>query len=124
MQASMEELGFLSPQDLWLTPIPGRAGSYYVLHQATRVEGLAAAYRADVSKRNRRVQQSATAQFKHCKIYIPQLKPDVCLFLINSGNSVNERLTATTPLEKWRATERIMSSFEKKKKKTLGRSHQ
>ena len=112
-RASIENVGLL--QDLcggpFLVQHPDYAkiDHFLVLHWATRLEGLEAAWLADttLSVRNKLVR---------CKIYSRKTPESILRFIIEKGNVVNDSVTQVTVLQVWASSQQVEAAFEKKKK--------
>ena len=112
-RASIENVGLL--QDLcggpFLVQHPDYAKTehFLVLHWATRLEGLEAAWLADttLSVRNKLVR---------CKIYSRKTPESILRFIIEKGNVVNDSVTQVTVLQVWASSQQVEAAFEKKKK--------
>ena len=119
-RASIENVGLL--QDLcggpFLVQHPDYAKNdhFLVLHWATRLEGLEAAWLADTTQTKRTVQISVRNKLVRCKIYSRKTPESILRFIIEKGNVVNDSVTQVTVLQVWASSQQVEAAFEKKKK--------
>ena len=66
---------------------------------------------------NEKVQSSAKAGLKHCKIYHKKTPKASCLYLKELGNSVNHQAAASTFMEHYRSTDEVEAGWKKTKQK-------
>ena len=87
-------------------PDPAKAWLHWALHWATLSDGAHRAWLKDTKKENRAVQITITNGLKNAKVYWRQLHKHYGLmtWLKNLGNKFNDENTATTALEKMKAT--------------------
>ena len=119
-RASIEHVGLL--QDLcggpFLVQHPDYAKNdhFLVLHWATRLEGLEAAWLADTTQTKRTVQISVRNKLVRCKIYSRKTPESILRFIIEKGNVANDSVTQVTVLQVWASSQQVEAAFEKKKK--------
>ena len=100
---------------------PSNHHQYSLLHHATRVEGLYAAFEEDTSKRNVAVQSSVSNGLKLAKVYSRDTPVWATTFLVNLGNSLNNEATLTTIIEKFMATKELEAPWKRKALPSRGR---
>lgn len=92
------------------------SNTFLSIHWATLIQGAERAHKADPNGRNSCVQMSLIGGLSRCKLYSRRMPDDCVVYLIELGNSLNDKTTSTTILEKWRSTAKTEPQWAAKRK--------
>ena len=92
------------------------------LHWATRIESTDDARLEDVEQSNPNVQLALKQGVPNCKLYLRKMlwHPECCQHLKMWGNRLNDVKTSTSPLEVWRSSSVVESTFRRKVQQNPG----